>query len=77
MHRLAAATMAGISDPAAFDRLIGVAQERPVNPRAGWLQLYQQRFSQRVPAGMPSIAAGHRWLGGSVGVLKAVLTDRK
>jgi poly(beta-D-mannuronate) lyase len=73
VHRLAAKTMAGIADPAAFDRLVGVAQERPVNPRAGWLQLYQPRFPDKVPAGMPSIPNGHRWLGGNVLVLKGAL----
>ena len=73
VHRLTARTMAGISDPAGFDRLMGVAQERPVNARAGWLQLYQSRFAERVPAGVPAIASGHRWLGGNVLVLKRVL----
>lgn len=76
LHRLVRVTAEGLSDPARFDRLTGVAQERPVNPGAGWLGLYGDRFADRrhsLPAALPSVAAKHRWLGGDVGVLSTRL----
>lgn len=66
LHRLVARTLAGLADPAAFDTLAGVAQERPVNPQAGWIALYAARFPERVPAGLPASKPSHRWLGGDV-----------
>lgn len=72
IHRLAALTLAGLADPGVFDTLAGVAQHRPVNGRAGWLQLYRARFPDRVPAGV-EIADGHRWIGGSATLLAQAL----
>ena len=62
----------GLNDPATFDARVGVAQERPVNGRAGWVQLYRARFPERVTAAV-DIAEGHRWIGGSAVVLREVL----
>lgn len=73
LHRLVATTHAGLLDPALFDRLASVAQERPVNARAGWLQLYEARFPGRLPAPHPNVAAGHRWIGGDALVLRGAL----
>lgn len=64
LHRLAATTMSGLADPARFDARAGTPQVRPVRPGAGWLQLYARHFPDRIPSGLPAIAAGHRWLGG-------------
>lgn len=75
VHRLAKLTLGGLVDPTDFDARAGVAQERPVNGRAGWLQLYRTRFPERVPAGV-EIADGHRWIGGSAAVLAGVLGRR-
>lgn len=73
LHRLAALTLAGHADPAVFDRLAGVAQERPVRPPAGWVDLYRARFPDRVPKRLVASKPGHRWLGGDVTVLAATL----
>lgn len=73
LHRLVSASLAGLQSPENFDRLAGVSQERPVNTRAGWLQLYQQRFPDRVAAPLPKVADAHRWLGGNVLILSAAL----
>ncbi len=73
LHRLVALAVAGLVQPATFDALAGVAQERPISARAGWLQLYQRRFPGRLPAPLPEVADGHRWLGGNVNVLIAAL----
>lgn len=73
LHRLADASLAGLQSPEKFDRLSGVAQERPINARAGWLQLYQQRFPDRVSGPLPKVADNHRWLGGNVMVLSIAL----
>lgn len=69
LHRLVAVTISGLQDPALFDSLAGVAQERPPNARAGWLQVYQSRFPARVPPVTFAVAAGHRWLGGNAPML--------
>jgi poly(beta-D-mannuronate) lyase len=73
LHRLIATTHAGLVDVKRFDARASVAQERPVNARAGWLQLYQARFPGRLTAPHPSVAIGHRWIGGSVETLRAAL----
>ena len=74
LHRLAGVSMTGLADPAMFDRLAGVMQERPLNARAGWLQAYQRRFPDRVtPTLLPLVAEGHRWLGGNTLVLLSAL----
>ena len=73
VHRLAKVTHDGLVQPQSFDRLAGVAQERPVNGRAGWLQLYAARFPGRLSTPHPIVAEGHRWIGGSAVLLKAAL----
>lgn len=66
LHRLVALTLAGLDDPATFDRRAGLLQERPVNAHAGWIALYAARFPDRVPARLPASKPSHRWLGGDV-----------
>jgi poly(beta-D-mannuronate) lyase len=73
LHRLVALSHRGLMDPAGFDARTGVAQERPLNARAGWLQLYDRRFPARLAPPHPVVAEGHRWLGGRVEVLSGVL----
>ena len=76
LHRLVAMTARGLADPVVFDKLAGVAQERPVNPGAGWASLYRARFPDRLKS--PSQQSDtHRWLGGDVGVLREVLGNRQ
>jgi poly(beta-D-mannuronate) lyase len=74
-HRLVATTFAGLKDPARFVALAGVAQEDDPNTRAGWLQLYAQRFPDRVPweKDWPEVKPGHRWIGGDALVLAQTL----
>ena len=76
LHRLVAISESGLVDPEVFDRLVGVRQERPPNARAGWLQLYQRRFPQRLAAPFPNVADGHRWLGGNALVLLSALSKK-
>ncbi len=73
LHRLVRVTAHGVANPATFDRLAGIAQERPVNPASGWRDLYAARYPDRLPGGLPAIAASHRWLGGDVRTLAATL----
>ena len=75
LHRLVAKTADGLNDPVIFDKLAGVAQQRPVNPGAGWAELYNQRFSGRLQH-KPVQSEAHRWLGGDVSVLSKVLKQR-
>ncbi|MEQ1715968.1 MAG: alginate lyase family protein [Hyphomicrobium sp.] len=75
VHRLAKLTIDGLNAPETFDACVGVAQERPVNGRAGWVQLYRARFPERVETA-PDIPEGHRWIGGSAAVLRDVLGRR-
>lgn len=75
LHRLVAKTAEGLIDPSIFDKLAGVAQQRPVNPGAGWIELYNQRFPGRL-AKKPEQSEKHRWLGGDVTVLRQVLQNR-
>jgi poly(beta-D-mannuronate) lyase len=74
LHRLVATTLGGLKNPDTFDRRIGTAQERPINPHAGWLALYQKRFPEKVAPPVPPVPNGHRWLGGDVLLLSAALT---
>lgn len=73
LHRLVGVSLAGLQAPEKFDVLAGIAQERPVNTRAGWLQLYQQRFPDKVTGPLPKVADSHRWLGGNVLILSSAL----
>lgn len=75
LHRLVAKTADGLNDPAIFDTLAGVVQQRPVNPGAGWVALYDARFPGKL-AKKPEQITKHRWLGGDVEVLSQVLRDR-
>ena len=73
LHRLAQISMMGLAKPETFDALAGVPQERPINARAGWLQLYQRRFPQNVTKSLPDVGDGHRWLGGNTLILASAL----
>ena len=73
LHRLVGATATGLVDPAGFARRTGLAQDRPVSPRAGWLQLYDRRFPGRLPADLGFGHRNGRRIGGDVRVLNAVL----
>lgn len=75
LHRLAKLTIDGIARPEIFDSLAGSVQERPVNGRAGWLQLYRARFPDRVATSI-DIPDGHRWIGGSATLLATALAKR-
>jgi poly(beta-D-mannuronate) lyase len=75
LHRLVAKTVAGLNDPAIFDKLAGIAQQRPVKSGAGWVSLYSARFPERIPRA-PVQPDKHRWLGGQVDVLRRVLEDK-
>lgn len=72
LHRLVAKTAEGLADPAVFDTLAGVAQQRPVKSGYGWAWLYRERYFARMPNPIEQ-PVGHRWLGGNVDVLKGVL----
>ncbi len=75
LHRLIAKTVAGLNDPSLFDKLAGVAQERPVKPGAGWIALYRVRFPEKFKQ-LPQQPSSHRWLGGDVEVLRQVVGDK-
>ncbi len=72
LHRLVAKTIDGLNDPAVFDRLAGVVQQRPVRSGAGWIALYRARFPDRISKA-PEQPEAQRWLGGEVSVLTKVL----
>lgn len=72
LHRLVKKTTEGLADPTVFDRLAGVAQQRPVKPGYGWAWLYRDRFFDRMTDKIEQ-PIGHRWLGGDVDVLRRVL----
>jgi poly(beta-D-mannuronate) lyase len=74
LHRLVATTTTGLVSPEIFDARAGVAQERPVNTRAGWLQAYQLRFPDKLTEPLPKVADSHRWIGGKVAVLLQALS---
>ena len=73
LHRLVAVTLAGLGEPATFDTLAGIAQERPPGTGAGWLTLYARRYPDRLPKRLPEVPEKHRWLGGDVRHLSQVL----
>ncbi len=77
LDRLAALTARGLADPAVFDTLARVPQERPVNAGAGWAQLYTATRGARLGEGLDAarlgVKPGHRWLGGDVSVLNSAL----
>lgn len=74
LHRLVDLCVRGLMEPGTFERIAAKSQEKPVNPRAGWLPLYRSRFPERVPTGtLPDVASKHRWLGGDVDVLMRLL----
>lgn len=75
LHRLVAKTIAGLEDPSIFDKLAGVAQQRPIKLGAGWIELYRARFPGRI-AKAPEQHTKHRWLGGDVGILRQVLMKK-
>ncbi len=75
LHRLVAKTVEGLKDPSIFDKLAGVAQERPVRSGYGWAWLYRERHFGRMPDKIEQ-PIGHRWLGGDVDVLLRVM-ERK
>ncbi len=71
LHRLVRVCHEGLKYPVRFDALDGMPQERPVNPRAGWLQLYEARFPGRLAGPHPVVGDARRWLGGKVATLRA------
>ncbi len=77
VDRLVQATAKGLIDPAIFDKLAKIPQERPVNPFAGWAQLYTALKPGTVLTVPPELRDGHRWLGGDVMVLAKVLAEWK
>ena len=77
LNRLADVTMKGLADTDTFDQLAGIPQEQPVEPGAGWLELYSWRYPDQIPGGLPDVAQGHRWLGGDTTVLAQVLRSIK
>ncbi len=75
LHRLVAKTVEGLIEPSVFEKLAGVAQERPVKSGYGWASLYRDRHFGRMPDKIEQ-PIGHRWLGGEVDVLLRVLTAK-
>jgi poly(beta-D-mannuronate) lyase len=73
LHRLVGVTMKGLLDPDPFSTLAGEPQEIPVEPGAGWLQLYGWRFPERLVDNLPDVPLGHRWLGGDTTILAQTL----
>jgi poly(beta-D-mannuronate) lyase len=67
LHRLAARTLAGIADPAAFARLAGVPEvEVPKGGVLGWLAFYARRFPEKVGPGAPAGPFSYSWYGGDM-----------
>ncbi len=75
LHRLVGVTAAGLTNPEVFAGYAGVAQEPPINPRAGWLQLYDLRFPGRLPADLTVASRRGRRIGGDVLALKRALRE--
>lgn len=73
LHRLARLTLDGLANPERFDVLAASPQERPSKPGAGWIDLYQARFPDRMGAESPKAPRAHRWLGGDVRLLMRAL----
>ncbi len=75
LHRLVKATAEALINPARIELAAGVRQERPLRPRAGWLQLYRFQFpEQSLPRTLPASKPRHRWLGGDVLALTRALS---
>jgi poly(beta-D-mannuronate) lyase len=68
VHRLVARTVEGIADPAVFDKLAGITQQRPIKVGVAWAKLYRARFPGTMSADIEQ-PINHRWLGGDVSVL--------
>lgn len=68
LHRLVKTTADGLRDPALFDKLAGIAQQRPVKSGYGWAELYRSRFFDRMRERIEQ-PSGHRYLGGDTDVL--------
>lgn len=68
LHRLVGKTSHGLRDPAVFDMLASMPQQRPVKMGYGWAQLYRNRFFARMPEKIEQ-PNGHRYLGGDTDVL--------
>jgi poly(beta-D-mannuronate) lyase len=77
LNRLVETTMKGLIEPETFETLAGIEQEQPVEPGAGWLELYSWRYPDRIQDGLPEVSQGHRWLGGDTTVLAQVLKTYK
>lgn len=78
LHRLVDVTRRGLQSPEVFEKLAGVAQERPPKPGFGWLAIYRARFKDKVAAAdWPEVPDQHRWLGGDVKLLMRVLDARQ
>lgn len=73
LHRLVLFTASGLADPARIEASAGARQELPVNPGYGWRVLYEARFADRLPPGIPDVPAAHRWLGGDVRLLRPAI----
>ncbi len=73
LHRLAAITIAGLANPALFEKLTDTEQDEATRPGSGWYYLYKARFPDRAKVALDDIPEGHRWLGGNVLVLSEVL----
>lgn len=76
LHRLVQKTTLSLKNPVEIERIVGVSQERPLRTRAGWVQLYKSRFTdRRLPVDLPASKPYHRWLGGHVLALRRALSD--
>lgn len=74
LHRLVKTTAQGLADPALFDKLAGVTQQRPVKSGYGWAELYRDHFFERMPERIEQ-PTGHRYLGGETDVLMKEAKD--
>lgn len=77
LDRLVAITARGIEAPELFEQLSGYAQERPVDPQYGWLQLYGLERPSALAGVEFEIPSDHMWLGGNVLLLNHALTKPK
>lgn len=75
LHRLVKTAAQGLADPALFDKVAGVAQQRPVKTGYGWAHLYRDHFFDRMPEKIEQ-PDGHRYLGGDVDVLMKAAAGR-
>ena len=72
LHRLVAVTSAGFMRADLFETRAGRRQDAKLQATAGWAQLYETRFPDRI-AWLPQVNAGHRYLGGDVAALRKTL----